>query len=549
MKDNIIPDYYKKRKNKSQDKKQNIIVQKKRRENSSFDTKNINQKSSNAPFIPDNISEISLDNTPSLSFMSSTLKNDYDINNIKNHNYFFQRDIPEKNVYNNIFKEEKRIKPFTEKQIKALISNYLFISDLNNKIIISKSSNDIISSECYLINENWMNEYKNFYFYNELINEIKQMKVYKKSVEIIYNNLSLDFCAKIEKVENLYNFNFSNPRKAQIINYDDYYNKFKIIDIFFYEKIKNFFNGKIYLTRIKYLINQGKLIIQFNSNNNYELLIGNYDIENDKYFTELLLKYDNKEGMEHHFNIFSKTNYLSFKLYKFINGKNYLINNEREQTKIGVVYNIRNKKPFEYIKSKNQTEQSINQLDIMCNLLTENENEEILRTEIEYRNDKKYKEDYISKENRYEIEFDSYSFFTTLPIPNLSCINCNSEIELESIKFNDKNEDDIIIFNCLGECGKIDNISIKEYLKKFLLNTYLHQKCNSCEKLQLNVTNNIFNYCLECNKIFCIQCYNNHNHKYHNMKINDINNKCFIHENKYLKCYCYEDKKKLSKNA
>ena len=173
------------------------------------------------------------------------------------------------------------------------------------------------------------------------------MKTNKESVEMIYNNLSLDFCAKIEKIANLYNFN--NPLKAQIINYDDYYdikypNKFKIIDINFYDKIKNCFNGKIILTKIKYLINQEKLIIQFNSNNNYELLIGNYDIENDKYFTELLLKYYNKEGMEHHFNILSKTNYLSFKLYKFINGKNYIINNEREQMKIGVAYYIRNKK-------------------------------------------------------------------------------------------------------------------------------------------------------------------------------------------------------------
>jgi hypothetical protein len=103
-----------------------------------------------------------------------------------------------------------------------------------------------------------------------------------------------------------------------------------------------------------------------------------------------------------------------------------------------------------------------------------------------------------------------------------------------------------MIFNCLGECGKIDNISIKEYLKKFLFNTYLYKKCNSCEKLQLN-EKNIFNYCSKCYKIFCIQCYANHNHSSQNIKINDINNKCLIHKNKYLKCYCYEDKKKYVK--
>ena len=132
---------------------------------------------------------------------------------------------------------------------------------------------------------------------------------------------------------------------------------------------------------------------------------------------------------------------------------------------------------------------------------------------------------FLNENSNYSIEFDSYSFFTSFPIPNLSCINCDSEIELESIQFNDQNEDDIMIFNCLRECGKID-ISIKEYLKKFIPNTYLYKKCFSCEKLQLNENNNnIFNHCLDCKKIFCIDCFNNRHSGHNYIKINDVNNK------------------------
>ena len=127
--------------------------------------KNINQRNSNDnldDFIFGNISDISLDNTLSLSFLDSTSKNNSNLYN-KTQNLFYKKDS-QKNEYNNCnnILEGKKIKPFTEKQIKALISYYLYTYDLNNKIKKSKLSNSIDSSECYLINESWMNEYKKF---------------------------------------------------------------------------------------------------------------------------------------------------------------------------------------------------------------------------------------------------------------------------------------------------------------------------------------------------------------------------------------------------
>ena len=98
----------------------------------------------------------------------------------------------------------------------------------------------------------------------------------------------------------------------------------------------------------------------------------------------------------------------------------------------------------------------------------------------------------------------------------------------------------------MGNCDKIE-ISIKEYLQKFISKTYLYEHCYFCNKIQFNDTNSIFNYCLKCHKIYCEQCFGNHECSIYNnfIKINNINSKCSIHNNKDLNSYCYEDKRKL----
>ena len=63
------------------------------------------------------------------------------------------------NIQQTLHKEEN-INPFTEKQIKILIMYYLFYENFKKKIgdnVLSKEK-----SECYLINEDWMNIYKEF---------------------------------------------------------------------------------------------------------------------------------------------------------------------------------------------------------------------------------------------------------------------------------------------------------------------------------------------------------------------------------------------------
>ena len=78
-----------------------------------------------------------------------------------------------------------------------------------------------------------------------------------------------------------------------------------------------------------------------------------------------------------------------------------------------------------------------------------------------------------------------------------TCINCKSQIELNSIDFKNNNEEDLISYNC-HICGNII-ISINEYFNKFIFHTYLYEKCTLCGDLQIKQymnDKNIFIYCI-----------------------------------------------------
>ena len=143
---------------------------------------------------------------------------------------------------------------------------------------------------------------------------------------------------------------------------------------------------------------------------------------------------------------------------------------------------------------------------------------------------------------------NTYDIIDYSKLDSLSCINCKSEIEIESIDFNFENNDNSIAFECNGNCGKI-NISIKDFLIKFIKNTYLYEKCTLCKKKQIDYyqKNNFFIYCIDCKNIFCNECKekNKNNCKHENYILaKEIKNTCLIHNN-YFCCYCIDDKKQL----
>ena len=124
------------------------------------------------------------------------------------------------------------------------------------------------------------------------------------------------------------------------------------------------------------------------------------------------------------------------------------------------------------------------------------------------------------------------------------CINCKSDIELQSIIFSSERNEELMTFKCTGNCG-IQKIYIKNYIEQFIKNTYLYEKCSVCKVVQKN-EKNIFIFCINCKNIYCDSCkrkidkFNNNKYIY----INEMNKKCLIH-GKDITSYCYIDKKNL----
>ena len=133
-----------------------------------------------------------------------------------------------------------------------------------------------------------------------------------------------------------------------------------------------------------------------------------------------------------------------------------------------------------------------------------------------------------------------------------SCLNCKSDIEFKSIKYDKEKNEELIIYNCTGKCGtKI--VSIKDFIDQCFNNTYLNEKCILCGKIQKNeyFKSNNFIYCIYCKNIYCGDCMKkNNNFCLHNkfIYIYEIRKKCFIH-GEQISYYCYDDKKPLCKEC
>ena len=248
-------------------------------------------------------------------------------------------------------------------------------------------------------------------------------------------------------------------------------------------------------------------------------------ILNDKniYNACYLLVYSSKERFIKDFEpIFNEP----FGFDKFLNQNQNIKSNESQQINdkngkpSGMIFNLMNIK----LNKNKATFQNNNKKNLNKFINNFNNNN------FEKGNNENIKNEDLFQNNEDELKFDSYS-----------CINCKSEIELESIEFyNDK--EDLIAYICQNSCGKLV-IPIKDFLAKFKYNTYLCEKCSSCGLVQNKNINNIFNYSIKSKKIFCNQCISKSDiNKKDIIKINEINTKCFKHSNTDFICYCFKDK-------
>jgi len=248
-----------------------------------------------------------------------------------------------------------KLSSFTENQIKALILYYFFYLRLENDV---KNSNiDIKNSECYLINKNWMNKFKEFYLYEKLVKNIKNIiqnlnvDIYSENIDkIIYVLLDEEYLKEVNEKEDNYSYYFEDKNKISNfigkINDEEmgaiiYYYGFDILSVDVYNLIVERKNSSFDLIKKDCLINDGKIIIKFEEEYKIKLLVGHFDFIKYQYFSENLLYYhlDKKlNDFEYlkicHYNKFIKENIYKNKYLIIITSQKYL--------KIGKIIELNN---------------------------------------------------------------------------------------------------------------------------------------------------------------------------------------------------------------
>ena len=269
------------------------------------------------------------------------------------------------NQNQNISNKIDLINKFLENQIKALISYYLFTEKLLQNIKSSK----IINSECYLIEENWMKNYTNILFYEEIkkqiINITKNEKV-ENYIEKIYEKLNEEYLKKIKDNENkickdINNIELSNkleifeyPNSNDIVKYNN--NKFYIINKETYEYMNLAPNKKAIIAKNKeYLINCSKIFINLlnESFNKFEILICILDKTDNIIIPEFLFKYDSKILMMNDLDFLKKNDYIKFRNERKLSTNNELIIKNNKNEKVGIIYDLKSPNLLELINKNN----------------------------------------------------------------------------------------------------------------------------------------------------------------------------------------------------
>ena len=230
-----------------------------------------------------------------------------------------------------------------ESQIKALISYYSFTKKLKQNI----NSAEIIKSECYLIEENWMKKYKDFLLYgilkqeinNSLLNEnYKVENIFEKYLNnylIKIKDFEKQICKDIQNIEPSKEIDiFESGELNNIIKYNNL--RLYIIDKETYKYMNRDPNKKIIFSQEKnYIINEGKIFISLsiNSINKFEILICTLDSEKNHIIPELLYKYNLITLMQQDMDFLSQNDFTKFKNERISSNNNELINNNKNNNK------------------------------------------------------------------------------------------------------------------------------------------------------------------------------------------------------------------------
>ena len=138
------------------------------------------------------------------------------------------------------------------------------------------------------------------------------------------------------------------------------------------------------------------------------------------------------------------------------------------------------------------------------------------------------------------IKIEGLSIINKLTPDNiLRCHNCNL---ICSLKLNYQNGYPKIQYECKNKHK--GNILLKDYLKEYNKFTLSNEKCNECNKNQIEIKGNMF-YCIKCNKFLCYLCEIKHGvTKYNIIFIQKYDLIYKLHSNLFS-FYCVQCKKNL----
>ena len=266
--------------------------------------------------------------------------------------------------------DDIKLSSFDEEQIKALIKYYFFITTIEKDVTYGSSrKNNFNLYECCLINSNWMQNYRKFYLYDELVDIIEQIqKEIKQNIdkelteENVFINLPSIYIKKIKEKESLYtNENFETQEKIEYsfnkLDNETYYpTNFEIISAEIFDLLKQRKNKTFKLTKRSFIVNSHQIIIEYKKKNKnnplFELLIGNIDFSSYKFISEKVLKYNDEKNFITHYHLLKSLKYKSF-LNKKIKDEKKEIMELKES--VGKIYQINEKQQNEIITDNTET--------------------------------------------------------------------------------------------------------------------------------------------------------------------------------------------------
>ena len=274
---------------------------------------------------------------------------------------------------------------FEKRQIKALISYYFFYHNLKKNLEETNRNNKkFIKDDCYLINYTWMQNYKKFYLYEQLVDIIETMKEKinfdNVNVEqIIYENLEEIFMKKIYDKENDYYQNdFENNKYIQfsfkkLEGSTTYPINFQLINLEVFNQIKQRKSINLDLIQKSYIINSNKIIIQYKRKSFLQIIIGKIDFTNYKFIPEKILNYNSEIDFLLHYKFLS-----NYDIEYFIKKKIYKNQIIEKSSFVGKIYEIGTNPEKETKKENNGiiTQKKINDYE---NQVNQNQNKNIIQ--------------------------------------------------------------------------------------------------------------------------------------------------------------------------